>query len=73
MATNIICVGDSIFELEAGKILASQINNSFIKTIKLKQNPCPEDLVKQLDLIGNKFNYIYSQIRNISIRIDKKR
>jgi hypothetical protein len=72
LATNIICVGDSIFELEAGKILASKINNSFIKTIKLKQNPCPEDLVKQLDLIGNKFNYIYSQIRNISIRIDKK-
>jgi hypothetical protein len=72
LATNIICVGDSIFELEAGKILASKINNSFIKTIKLKQNPCPEDLVKQLDLIGNKFNYIYSQIRNISIKIDKK-
>ena len=72
LATNIICVGDSIFELEAGKILASQINNSFIKTIKLKQNPCPEDLVKQLDLIGNKFDYIYSQIRNMSIRIDKK-
>ena len=72
LATNIICIGDSIFELEAGKILASKINNSFIKTIKLKQNPCPEDLVKQLDLIGNKFDYIYSQIRNMSIRIDKK-
>ena len=57
LPTNIICVGDSIFELEAGKKLASKINNSFIKTIKLKQNPCPEDLVRQLDLIVNKFNY----------------
>lgn len=70
--TNIICFGDSIVELEAGKKLASKINNSFIKTIKLKENPEPEDLIKQLNLIFKKFDYIYSSAKNMTIRIDKK-
>ena len=70
--TNIICFGDSIVELEAGKKLASKINNSFIKTIKLKEKPDPADIINQLNLIIKKIDYIYSSARNMSIRIDKK-
>lgn len=69
--TNIICFGDSIIELEAGKKLASKINNSFIKTIKFQENPEPEDLIRQLNLIIKKFDNIYSIVKNVSIRIDK--
>ena len=68
-----VCFGDSIVELEAGKKLASKINNSFIKTIKFKQGPEPEDIIRQLNLLENKFNYIYSQARNLSIKIDQKK
>ena len=71
--SNIICFGDSIVELEAGKHLASKVNNSFIKTIKFQQNPEPEDIIKQLNLIINKFDYIYSKAKNLSIRIDQKK
>ena len=73
LPTNMVCFGDSIVELEAGKKLASKINNSFIKTIKFKQGPEPEDIIRQLNLLENKFNYIYSQARNLSIKIDQKK
>ena len=72
LPSNIICFGDSIVELEAGKNLASKVNNSFIKTIKFQQNPEPEDLIKQLGLIIKKFDYIYSKAKNLSIKIDQK-
>ena len=61
LVTNIICFGDSLIELEAGKTLASQLNNSFCKTIKFKENPEFEDLIKQLNLISNQLDYIYSK------------
>ena len=72
LVTNIICLGDSEFELEAGKILASRINESFVKRIKFKKNPDIEDLIKQLNLINNKIGYIYSQPKNLSITIEQK-
>ena len=72
LPTNIICFGDSLVELDAGKKLASKINNSFIKTLKFQEIPEPADIIKQLNLIFNKFDYIYSKAKNLSIRIDKK-
>jgi hypothetical protein len=72
LVTNIICFGDSEFELEAGKLLASRINESFVKRIKFKKNPGIEDLIKQLNLISNKIDYIYSRAKNLSITIEQK-
>ena len=69
LITNILCFGDSIIELEAGKKLASEINNSFIKTIKFKEFPELDDIIKQINLILNQFNYIYSTPKNLSITI----
>ena len=71
--TNIICFGDSIVELEAGKKLASKINNSFIKTIKFKEKPDLQYMIKEINLINNRLDYIYSTARNLSIKIDKKK
>ena len=72
LVTNMICLGDSLIELEAAKTLASQLNNSFVKTIKFKENPEFEDLIKQLNLINDKINYIYSKAKNLSITIEQK-
>ena len=69
--TNIICFGDSDIELGAGKKLASEIDKCFIKTIKFKEHPDPDDIIKQINLILNKFNYIYSRKKNLSITIDQ--
>lgn len=72
LVTNIICFGDSLIELEAGKKLASEFSNSFCKTIKFKENPELEDLIKQLNLISAQLNYIYSNPKNLSITIEQK-
>ena len=69
--TNIICFGDSYNELEAGKNLASGVTNCYIKTIKFKEHPEPVDIIKQIDLILSKINYIYSKNKNLSITIQQ--
>lgn len=71
--TNIICIGDSLLEIEAGRILASKFNKAFIKTIKFRDTPKLDELLKQLKLVSQKFGSIYSSIKNLTIRIEKKK
>ena len=54
--TNIIYFGDSYNDLEASKKLASEIENCFIKTIKFKERPEHEDIIKQTHYI--KYSYL---------------
>jgi len=72
LITNIICLGDSVFEMEAGRILASKFIHAVIKTIKFRENPKPEELNKQLNLVYNQFNSIYTSSKNLTIRVEKK-
>ena len=72
LPSNIICFGDSSNELEAGKIFASHLSDSFIKTGKFKEKPEVEDLIKQLNLIVDKFDFIYSKAKNLSIKVEQK-
>ena len=71
--TNIVCMGDSIFEIEAGRILASKFARAFIKTVKFKESPKIDELLEQLKLVYDKFGYIYSSIKNLNIRLEKKK
>ena len=73
LVTNIICIGDSLFEMEAGRILASKFTKAFIKTVKFKEVPKLDELIKQLKLVCNQFNSIYSSIKNLTIRVEKKK
>jgi hypothetical protein len=45
--TNLICLGDSHIEMDAAHILAKSFNQALIKTIKFRENPKPDELVKQ--------------------------
>ena len=56
--TNIVCMGDSLLEIEAGRILASKFARAFIKTVKFKETPKLDELLEQLKLICDKFGYI---------------
>jgi len=55
LITNIICLGDSHIEIDAAHVLAKEFNYSLIKTIKFRENPKPDELVKQQDLVYEKF------------------
>ena len=73
LVTNIICLGDSMFEMEAGRILGKKFSEAFVKTIKFKEGPKPEELNKQLIVVSNQFNAVYSAIKNLTIRVEKKK
>jgi hypothetical protein len=73
LITNIICLGDSIFEMEAGRILASKFIHAVIKTIKFREKPKPEELNKQLNLVLNQFDSIFTSSKNLTVRVEKKR
>ena len=73
LVTNIICIGDSLFEMEAGRILASKFTEAFIKTIKFREAPKLDELLKQLKLVCVQFGSIYSSIKNLTIRVEKKK
>ena len=73
LVTNIICIGDSLFEMEAGRILASKFTEAFIKTIKFREAPKLDELLKQLKLVCVQFGSIYSSVKNLTIRVEKKK
>ena len=73
LVTNIICIGDSLFEIEAGRILASKFKEAFIKTIKFRESPKLDELLNQLKLVSKQFGTIYSSIKNLTIRIERKK
>ena len=73
LITNIICLGDSLFEMEAGRILASKFTEAFIKTIKFRETPKLDELIKQLKLVIKQFNSIYSSVKNLTIRVERKK
>ena len=58
--TNLIVVGDSLFEIEAGQILGAQFKNAFIKTIKFCKTPNITQLLKQIKKFIAKFESIHS-------------
>jgi len=72
LVTNFVCMGDSQNEMEAGDIFTRNFDEIYIKTIKFRENPMPEDLVKQLKLVNEQFNSIYSSPRNLAIKVEKK-
>ena len=73
LITNIICLGDSFIEMEAGRILASKFTQAFIKTVKFRESPKPEELNKQLTLVADQFNNFYSSVKNLTIRVEKRK
>jgi hypothetical protein len=72
LVTNIICLGDSFIEMEAGHVLASKFTQAFIKTVKFRESPKPEELNKQLSLVADQFPAVFSAVKNLTIRVEKK-
>ena len=70
---NILCFGDSIIELEATHKLKEIFADAYIKTIKFKESPQPIELIKELKIIISQFDVILANIRNLSIKVAKKK
>lgn len=72
LITNFLCLGDSVIEMEAAHIFVSKFSQAFIKTIKFKENPTLDELIKQLSLVSDQFQMIYSSVKNLTIKVERK-
>ena len=73
LITNLICIGDSIIEIDAAHNVAKMFAHVYIKTVKFKENPSPTELHKQLALILGQFEKVCSAVKNMAIRVEKKK
>ena len=58
--------------MEAAHIPSSKFNQAYIKTIKFRESPKPEELNKQLGLVIDQFDKVFSAVKNLTIRVEKK-
>ena len=72
LPTNIISIGDSFADIEAGRSLENKFKKCFIKTVKFVKFPGVKDLIEQLGLILDKFEHIISSCYNWNIKVEIK-
>ena len=70
--TNLIALGDNVFEIEAAYILGNQFKSAFIKTVKFRQSPSTSELIKQIKLVLTQFDLICNSPKNLTVRLLKQ-
>lgn len=70
--TNLVALGDSNIEMDAVHVMGNEFSQALIKTIKFRECPSPEELVKQLELVLQKFEKIILNARNLKIGLERK-
>ena len=71
--TNLIAIGDSKYEIEAAKLLANEFPVALIKTVKFREGPTPDELVKQLRLVNERIETVFANPKNLTIRLERKK
>merc|ERR1712087_1086093 len=70
--TNLVSLGDSNFEMDAVHVMGKEFVQALVKTIKFQENPSPEELLKQLELVSLKLERIVENARNLKIGLERK-
>eukprot|EP00391_Amoebophrya_sp_Ameob2_P007634 CAMPEP_0178992026 /NCGR_PEP_ID=MMETSP0795-20121207/5871_1 /TAXON_ID=88552 /ORGANISM="Amoebophrya sp., Strain Ameob2" /LENGTH=414 /DNA_ID=CAMNT_0020683833 /DNA_START=377 /DNA_END=1624 /DNA_ORIENTATION=- len=65
--TNLVAIGDSIFEINAAHDMARHFPHSLVKTVKLDQRPTPSNLVNQLQLVLKNLQSIVLSGHNMEV------
>lgn len=69
--TNLIALGDNVFEIQAAHKLYQQFQSAFIKTIKFRSAPSTGELTKQIKLVLEQFNHICHSPKNLTVRLHR--
>ena len=69
--TNIVALGDNVFEIEAAHRLYQQFKNAFIKTIKFRPAPSTGELTKQIKLVLEQFDHICHNPKNLTVKLHR--
>jgi len=70
--TNLIAVGDSDYEMNAARVMASQFPRAVVKTVKFRPAPMALDLLRELELFRQKLDPIVEAGSNLQIQLDRK-
>jgi hypothetical protein len=65
-------MGDSEYEMEAAKLFANHSDRCLVKLVKFRDNPTFEEVKKELQVINEKFNYIFSSFKNLTIKLERQ-
>ena len=71
--TNIVSIGDDNSEIIATQKLGEKIDKCIVKTIKFREGPNLQELIKQLMLINDELLRIYKYPKSLTIQVDKKK
>jgi len=72
VVTNLLSVGDSNFEMDAVHVMGSRFAQALVKTVKFRPNPEPEDLLKELTLLDQKFERIAEAGRHLKVCLERR-
>lgn len=70
--TNLVSIGDSMFELDAALTVGKLFPRAIIKTVKFREAPSPEELLKELELVGQQLAKIVECGRRVQVSIERK-
>lgn len=71
--TNLVALGDADYEIEAARIMGGEFQEGLVKTVKFQQNPTPQALVKQLELVARNLEGIAVGARSIKLVLEQRR
>jgi hypothetical protein len=69
---NLISLGDSPWDMDAAHSLGERFEEAWVKTVKLANEPTPEQLRKELELIGCRFDKILNCERSMRVTLDRR-
>ena len=72
LVTNLVVVGDSMNEMNAGQKLAKNLPHCILKMIKMTERPQARELVKQLSVISGSWAKISQTARNFNMQLERK-
>ena len=70
--TNLVVVGDSMNEMNAGQRLSKKLPHCILKMIKMQEQPQPKELMKQLIVITENWHSISTSARKFNMQLERK-
>jgi hypothetical protein len=61
VVTNVVSVGDSQYEMDAAQTMGKEFRHAAVKLIKFRPQPSPEELLRQLNFLVERFECLVSK------------
>jgi len=73
VVTNLNSLGDAKYEMKAARIMGAKFKEAFVKTFKFQENPAPDELLKQLELVEEGFESVVGRAVNLKVSLGRSK